>query len=225
MHCVVSMYLSKRKLFFFSAFCLLSSKHGVPSLPCIVGALSDVFFFFFNMTEYQFVLGTPVSSRVQWCCISKQQALSRRHPEPHARWYHISLKVGKWKMNGRLHFSDSIFSRPALCAVWRWGWSLEGSQDLCRAGQGSWKQRASVAAAYVGGAQTANQRTGSLCWMAPSIPMGMADVPQLISEFGCVCVFCWGAGIGRNAEKTPLAQPRWPLMASELFVVCCLPRM
>lgn len=45
MHCFVSTYLSKRKSFFFDVLSL-SSKHGIPSVPCIVGALSDVFLFF-----------------------------------------------------------------------------------------------------------------------------------------------------------------------------------
>lgn len=45
MHCFVSMYLSKRGRFF-SDILSLPSKHGMPSVPCIIGALSDVFLFF-----------------------------------------------------------------------------------------------------------------------------------------------------------------------------------
>lgn len=61
---MVSMYLPPKGAFFpqRSVFIL---RHGVPSVPCIVGALFDVLFSFFNMTEYQFVLGIPVSSRIQ----------------------------------------------------------------------------------------------------------------------------------------------------------------
>lgn len=44
----VSMYLSRRKkLSPLPNVLSLSSEHGGPSVPCIFGALSDVFFFFF----------------------------------------------------------------------------------------------------------------------------------------------------------------------------------
>lgn len=59
MHCFVSMYLSKRKGFFFQRSVL---KAWYTSVPCIVGALSNVLFFFFPLLntnlylEYMFLL-------------------------------------------------------------------------------------------------------------------------------------------------------------------------
>lgn len=56
MHCFVSMYLSGRKSL--SMFCL-SSKHGVPSVPCIVWSTVSMSFYCRNA---YFVLGVPNSS-------------------------------------------------------------------------------------------------------------------------------------------------------------------
>lgn len=69
------MYLSKRIGFFFFFFNVpsVSSKHGIPSVPYIIGALSDVFFFFSLLNiklylEYMFLLeySDPVHSPVSF---------------------------------------------------------------------------------------------------------------------------------------------------------------
>lgn len=65
MHCFVSMYLSKRKGFFFFQRSVFILKAWYTSVPCIVGALSNVLFFFPPTAEYQFVLGIYVSSTIQ----------------------------------------------------------------------------------------------------------------------------------------------------------------
>ena len=138
-------YLKESFIFFFPNVLSLSSEHGVPSVPCIVGALSDVFFFFFfNMTEYQFVLGIPVSSRIQWSCSLNSKLYHGDILSGLARWYRISLKVGKSKMN-RTDFVFLTSSSPGLHFI-LCGVAFASEQDLCSTGarQGSWKQRASV---------------------------------------------------------------------------------
>ena len=143
---MVSMYLPKRKLYFFFPQCsvfILRARCTFCSLHCW-STVWRLFFFFFNMTEYQFVLGIPVSSRIQWSCSLNSKLYHGDILSGLARWYRISLKVGKSKMN-RTDFVFLTSSSPGLHFI-LCGVAFASEQDLCSAGarQGSWKQRASV---------------------------------------------------------------------------------
>lgn len=62
----VSMYLSRRKkLSPLPNVLSLSSEHGGPSVPCIFGALSDVFFFFFTLLNTSLYLEYPFPLELQ----------------------------------------------------------------------------------------------------------------------------------------------------------------